>query len=124
MEVEAQLNKENNIRYHKITGLINVNELMNKLGVFYKSSDYDPDMNSLWDLRFADFSAVKPDAVRALVDLVKQYWGKEKQSKSALVVQSDFEYGLSRMYEILMTLSNSGNVTVFRNYNEAEKWLK
>jgi hypothetical protein len=96
---------------------------MNVLKEFYSSSEYEPDMNALWDLRSADFSEVKSDEVHALVDLGKIYWGLSGESKSALVVESDFEYGLTRMYEILMTVSRSDNVMVFKEYNQAEKWL-
>ena len=81
-------------------------------------------MNALWDMRDADFSSVTTAEVHSLVEMVKKYWGQTGKSKSALTVASDFDYGMTRMYEILMTVNTSSNIMVFKNYDEAEKWLK
>jgi len=38
--------------------------------------------------------------------------------------ERDLDYGLSRMYEILMSGVISSSITVFREYDEAKKWLE
>jgi hypothetical protein len=124
MDFLVHIDKKRNIRSLKVSGLLNITELVNKLGDFYKSSEYDPYMNALWDLRTADFSKVTTDAVHSFVDIVKKYWGQEgKNKKAALVVSSDFDYGIARMYEIPLSLGTSGDIMVFKDYDEAEKWL-
>ena len=124
MEISTQINKERNLRSHKVKGLIIVRELNEMLVGLYKSTEYDPDMNALWDLRDADFSSVTTAEVRSLIEMVKEHWGQGGKSKAALIVTRDFDYGLSRMYEILMSGSTSDNIMVFRKYDEAEKWLE
>ena len=125
MEIIIQIDKKKNLRSHTVTGLINVTELMNKLGEFYKSSEFDPNMNALWDMRDADFTAVKMVEVHTFVDMVKKYWGQPSQNnKAALIVTRDFDYGMSRMYEIQLSLGTSGNIMVFKDYDKAEKWLE
>ena len=123
MEISTQINKERNVRSHKVDGLINVNELKEMLAAFYKSPEYDPDMNVLWDLWDADFSSVTSEEVKSLTRMVEKHWGQGRKSKAALIVSGDLDYGLSRMYEILLSGSSPNNVMVFRNYDEAEKWL-
>jgi hypothetical protein len=125
MEFLVHIDKKKNYRSHKITGLINATELYNLLSKFYKSSQFDPNMNSLWDLREADFSAVTSDEVQSFVTIVKKYFGQEGQdNKAAIIVSSNFEYGIARMYEIPLSLGTSGNITVFKNYDDAENWLE
>ena len=118
------INKEDNYRLHIIKDLINVDELIEKLEKFYKSSNYDPKMNSLWDLRDADFSSVTSKQVHSAMEMVKKNWSQEGTVRAALLVSKDLDYGLSRMYAILMDGATSGKVMVFRNYDEAVKWIK
>jgi hypothetical protein len=124
MEIATQINEERNIRFHKIDGPINVDILKDTLASFYKSPDYDPDMNILWDLKDADFSSVTFEDVESLAGMIEKYWGKGEKSKAALIVSKDLGFGLSRMYELLLTGSSPNRVMVFRQYDEAEEWLE
>jgi hypothetical protein len=124
MEITTQINEKRNIRFHKIDGLINIGELKDMLASFYKSPDYDPDMNVLWDLREADFSSITSEDVASFAGMIEKYWGQGKKSKAALIVSRDLDFGLSRMYELLLTASSPNRVIVFRNYDDAEEWLE
>jgi hypothetical protein len=124
MEISTQIDKERNLRSHKVKGLISVPEMKEVLTGLYRSPEYDPAMNSVWDLRDADFSSVTSAEVRSLVEMIRGHWGTGEKSRAALVVAKELGYGLSRMYEILMTGRTSGTIMVFRDYNEAEKWLE
>ncbi len=97
MEISTLIDKERNVRSHKVKGLISVRDLKEKLLAFYMSPDYDPDMNALWDLREADFSSVTSAEVESLMEMVKEHWGQGGKSKAALIVSKDLDYGLSRM---------------------------
>ena len=122
MKLRTQINK--NLRIHTITGIISTGKIMEHLRLFYKSPEYNPAMNSLWDLREADFTEVEPHEVRGLMEMVKGHWGKNDTAKSALLVTKDLDFGLARMYEMLMDGGTAGSVMVFRDYNEAVEWLE
>ena len=124
MEIDTQISRGKNLRKHKVDGLINVNALKEMLASFYKSPEYDPDMNVLWDLRDADFSSVTSEDVASLAGMIAQHWGQGEKAKAALIVSKDLDFGLSRMYELLLTGSSPNKVMVMRNYGEAEKWLE
>ena len=123
MEISTQFNEELNLRIHKVEGPIDVDQLKEMLSALYKSPEYDPNMNALWDLRAADFTSVTTEQVASMTGMVEKYWAKEGQSKASLIVSRDLDFGLSRMYEMLLSGSSPDKVMVFRDYDEAEKWL-
>jgi hypothetical protein len=77
----------------------------------------------MWDLRDADLTAFSTDDIKSVSGLVKQNWGTSSSSRAALVVSRDVDFGLARMYEQLLDNGSTGDVTVFRDYDEAIAWL-
>ena len=124
MKISTQINKEKNLRIHKIDGLVNSNEVKEMLAMFYKSPEYDPDMNALWDMGGADFSTVTSEEIASITRMVENNSGQGNKIKVALIVTGDLEFGLSRMIDTQLSASTSIEVIVSRNYDEAEKWLE
>jgi hypothetical protein len=54
---------------------------------------------------------------------VAVHWATAGKSKAALVVSGDFEFGLSRMYEIFLESKTSNDVMVFRDIQKAMAWV-
>jgi hypothetical protein len=123
LEISIELDKEKNIRRHVVKGVIDVRELAEYLKGIYASSDSYTEMNVFWDLQTADFSSVSSEDVRSFMAYVSKIWGKRGKSKAALVVSSDLDFGLSRMYQILMEGATSNTVEVFKDKNEAAEWI-
>lgn len=124
MDINVTIFPDKKLRVHKVKGLICVQELGEKLAEFYNSPEYDPLMNSLWDMTNADFSSVTQTEIRDFKEIVIKYWGHNAKTKAALLVLGDLDFGLSRMYEMLMSVDTSSNIKVFREYNDAERWLE
>ena len=124
MEISTEINKEKNIRYHIVSGAIDVNELIKYLKGIYDASDFNSEMSVFWNLQKADSSAVSSKDVDILSEYVGRQWGKGGKSKAALVVSNDLDYGMSRMYQIMMEGPTHSKIQVFRDINEAEEWLK
>jgi len=124
MDIQTKIIPEHNLRKHMIVGVINVMDLRKMLKEFYESPEFDLTMNAIWDLSAADFSKVSTNQVRALADMVYHYWGQSGRSRSALVVTKNLDFGLSRMYEMLVAKSGESQVGVFRTMEEAERWIK
>ena len=85
MEITTEIDQLNGIREHKVGGLIDIEKLKVFLKGLYDTPDFDPNMNVIWDLGEADFSAVLSSDVRAVMELVGKYWGVGGESKAALV---------------------------------------
>jgi hypothetical protein len=81
--------------------------------------ELDPDFGLLVDLRSASGRDVTLGGVQ---DLIARPLLLSPQARRAIVVQTDFGFGMSRMYELLR-----GDVTetirVFRDIEQAWRWL-
>ena len=124
MEISTEINKKKNIRSHIVIGAVHISELTEYLKVIYNTPDLDTEMNVFWDLRKADFSSISSEEVRSFMGFVSKQWGTGGKSKAALVVSSDFEFGMSRMYQIMMDGATSSDIAIFRNVDEANEWIE
>ena len=124
MEISTEIKKEKNIRYHIVSGAIDVNELIKYLKGIYDASNFNSEMNVFWNLQKADSSTVSSKDVDILSEYVGKQWGKGGKSKAALVVSHDLDYGMSRMYQMMMEGSTSSEVVVFKDINKAKEWIE
>jgi hypothetical protein len=81
MIIHTQLDKERNVRIHKVQGLIDVGGLKEMLTGFYNSHEYDPDMNAIWDLKEAETTAVTTEDVTSLAEMVKKILGSGRKEQ-------------------------------------------
>jgi uncharacterized protein (DUF2164 family) len=124
MEITTIINKEENLRIHKIKGELTLEILLRELGNIYSNQEFREDMNSLWDIREAEVNSFSAEHVEKVKDLVTNHWGTSGKSKSALVVSKDIAFGLSRMYEVFIEQDTKSRVMVFRDYEKAKAWVK
>lgn len=123
MDVTTRVDQESNCRYHTIQGEITLVRLRNVLAGVYAHPDFRPDSSSLWDLREATTRHISASEVQSIAGMVKKHWGTRGNPRSALVVSTDLDYGMARMYELLMEGDIAPEVRVFRDLEEAEDWL-
>lgn len=124
MDITTEIDVKANLRIHKVTGDVTVKSIMAKLEQVYSEPDFDPEMNVLWDMREAKMSSVSSSDVEQLSNFVAGRWGTGGRSRAALVVSRDFEFGISRMYEIFLESRSATQVQVFRDFDEALLWIK
>jgi hypothetical protein len=124
MGVTTDIDKELNIRRHKVTGTLQLDELVGILGGIYKSPGFDPDMDVVWDLREADLTSFSSEDVQAVRNFVIRNWGTGGKSRAALVVSRDVEFGLTRMYEVYVESDTKSQVEVFRDMDKAVEWIR
>lgn len=84
--------------------------------------DYPPNVDVIWDFSGTDFSAVKPDQMRALLDVRKRYTGREG-GRAVFVGDEEIAFGMSRMFQILAEGDISRSMHVTRTIAEAERWI-
>ena len=68
-------------------------------------------------------SDLSTEEVRVLVLLVGSKWNTSSQVRSALVVTRELEYGLARMYEMQLSAMSDNEIRVFKELDEAKKWV-
>ena len=123
MAITTGIDPASGARLHKVTGRLKLEELVGALEEVYGADDFDPDQDVVWDVRDADLTAFSSGDIRRVTDLVRENWGTSSSSRAALVVSRDVDFGLARMYEQLLDTGSSGEVRVFRDYEEAVAWL-
>jgi hypothetical protein len=123
MILTTNIDKEANLRLHTVTGAVEKDAVLARLSEIYSRSDFDPDMNVLWDLREADLSSFSSADIETVRDFVGERWGTGGTSRAALIVSRDVDFGLSRMYQMLLEGYTSSSVQVFRDYDEAFNWI-
>lgn len=124
MEILTEIDKKISLRKHIVKGLLDVAKLAGYLKELYKSEKTNSEMNSIWDLRGADFSLLSAEKVRSMMEYVGREWGKSGKNKAALVVSKDFDFGMSRMYQLMMEDVSSSKIAIYKDINEATEWIK
>ena len=121
MPVNFQYDKEKNILYCYCKGPATVEEFKSVMTTIISSTEYPPDLNTLWDVKGVDFSTVDKKFEEQLI-FAREHFPERGASKIAIIAPDDLRYGMLRMYQAL-----SGGlpqeVQVFRDNADGEKWL-
>ena len=123
MEISTEINKKKNIRWHIVRDIIDISEPTECLKEIYNSPDSDPEMNVFWDLQKTDLANISTEDVRSFMEYVVKQWGTGRKSKAALVVSRDLEYGISRIFQMMVEGTTSRESAVFIDINEAQEWI-
>lgn len=82
-----------------------------------------PRMHRLWDIRNADLSTLDFGAVWGMAEAMASLPPVHPDARIAIVAASDVQFGMSRMYEVLIEGRSPGTHRIFRDIEEAEAWL-
>lgn len=123
MPITVRIDQEAGIRFTELLGDVTPDEVLSSLREVYTRPDFDPDLNVLWDMRNASVELFRFEEVKYIADFTRGHWGTSGTSRAALVVSQDVHYGLARMFEELFKSRSSSKVMVFRDREEALRWL-
>lgn len=124
MNIESRTDNVKRIRTHIVSGAINLPEIKGFLASLYNSVEFDPNSHALWDVREATFPEVTPVEIKELAYFARINWAEKHQRKTALVISSDFHFGLSRMFEQFIGPPAHGKIKTFRNLQAALDWIE
>lgn len=100
--------------------------LLNDLEQLYKdivtSTEFPPDIRSIWDFRKTDFTLIDTNFMEKVFSIRKKY-PERGSARAAFVADSDFSFGVSRMYETLSSFELPQYILVFREFSKAEEWI-
>ena len=81
--------------------------------------DFDPTYSQLMDLTEMTAFNIGLDEMHKLT----QMWVFSPQSRRAILVGVDLTYGLARMFEMLRENAGEFGIRIFRNREEALRWV-
>jgi hypothetical protein len=123
MPVQTTVETDANIVIHTVTVSLSLEEITSTLDALLENPDFQPTMNTLWDIREANVAEWSVEGVQTVVSHVGTHAGQRgSHYKSAIVTARNVDFGLSRMYEAYghgLPLT----VRVFRDMNGARKWV-
>jgi hypothetical protein len=123
MPIELRYDREKGILYATVKDQLTPDELGSVLEKITSSKEYPKNVPTLWDMRAFNFNSLDRELEIRFIEVRKRYPDRGK-TKLAIIVSSDFAYGMFRMYELLSISQDlPQDIMVFRNYIEGEKWL-
>jgi hypothetical protein len=93
--------------------------------IIYISENIDlwKDKNTLWDVRALNFKEISSEALKSFTEKIQSVTRIREGLKTAFVVDSDLAFGMMRMLQLLYTEKTHIIVEIFKDRNEALKWL-
>ena len=125
MEIQTEINHTENYRLHRGSGDFIFEELMAALENVYKDPEFNPELNSIWDLSgVRDIQLVQPKQIQKLVAFVSQQRSIHGRIKTAIVVTKKIDFGIARVYELSLEAESNNEVMVFKSLDKALTWIK
>jgi len=84
--------------------------------------DFQDDMNSIWDIRGADASKFDSHDVIKIARYFETKTKNRAEYKVAVIVSSDLEYDLSKMYQVAAA-DLPAKIGIFNNLEAAKRWV-
>ena len=99
--------------------------MISALRPIYEDPEHPPTLNILWDLReIVPAHSVKDEDLKRIVTYTSRHDEKRIGGKTAIVARAEFEYNVSKKYELFVQLEGIAiAVGVFRSLGEAMIWL-
>ncbi|MCA9441716.1 MAG: STAS/SEC14 domain-containing protein [Candidatus Omnitrophica bacterium] len=118
MKIDAQ----RGIVYLQMDDPFDVNKGKELIDKMLDHPDFRKGMSTLWDIRGVDAASVTREHMREMRMFNLGREEKRGYGRMAILVDSDINFGLSRMYHVVGDLPHI-EMSVFRELNEAEQWL-
>lgn len=122
MPVDFTIDNKAGLLIYTITGKHTVENIKLTFEKALKHPDYVQNIPAIWDLRQTDASNIHEKEVKDLARYFEIQSITNPGYKAALVASDDLAYGLSRMLEAY-AFDVKSIIQVFRNFEEAKKWV-
>jgi hypothetical protein len=119
MRVAREIDSQSHLVILTVSGKLTDQGLLRLYDELRETEGLTPDFELLIDLRQADGREVSTAAVTSLAERPLLL---SPESRRAVVVTSEFGFGMARMYELLRD-AKGGEIRVFRDFDEARLWL-
>ena len=123
MPITSRVDEENQLTIVTGTGDLSFGEVRDAITSFYEG---DHSLKVLWDLRAAAAREISSRQGEQIALLLKEYGGRSKGIRTAIVTPTDLNYGLSRMLISFVEIREERYpvfMKVFRSMDEATIWL-
>ncbi len=106
-----------------ISGKLTVNQLIDDLKSIYTDPEASAPPYPHWNLKLAAVSLFSYSGYQRPVIFVASNRGLDGTSKTAIVAEDEFTFGLVIVYGLSFEISTLNAVIVFNDYNQIVGWL-
>ncbi len=122
MPISYTIDKHRKLILTKVSGILTDDELYHHKRSLMNDPQFEPGMRELSDVREIKELHVTSSGVWSMASIDKEHAEKLQSFKLAIIASEDIVFGMARMYQSL-TQPSLPQVNVFRNEEEAMKWL-
>ena len=118
--IEVEVDQENDLTIFKVRGDLEPGQLKQKLDEYYSGTVSNAMMI---DLSSGSWAKIPVESIKKSLESLSRF--EKRGRKSALVLNSDADFGIGRMIESVLTLGDYGKqVECFRSREKAFKWIR
>jgi len=110
------------VMIHTVSGEMTFEEIKSSYEAVLTHQDFQENMNSIWDIRNADASKFDSQEVIKIARYFETQTKNRAKYKVAVVVSSDLERSLSKMYQVAAA-DLPAKIGIFNNLEAAKKWV-
>ena len=121
MPIKYKYHKEKDILLVTAEGEVSLDDLDRLLNDITRSTEFPPDIRTIWDIRKAKLPPSNTDYEERYVTIRKKY-PERGNARIAYVADKDLSFGMARKFEMLSDILPQ-RMEVFRDFSKAEEWL-
>ncbi len=123
MAVSTRIDEERGLAIQEIRGDLSTDEILKAQHELYVELGFDPSNPCLWDATQGNVaSAMSGLEMQSAATRGSDLWDRMAGGRTAILVASEADYGMGRMYEQLAA-DMPRELGVFRDRDEALAWL-
>ena len=123
MALDCSFDPKRGIRIHICSGTVDPDDILQALHEVYSDEGFSHSHHAIWDFRNCTVK-ISGDEMQKIINYVQRYRKGPGGGKVALVVSRSSDFGLARMYNLLSEYQVDRDLMVFRNYDDALKWIE
>jgi hypothetical protein len=125
MKIETTFMPNRKLRVQTLSDEFDFDTLFQAIVDVYNHPQFDPSFNSIWDFsKVENIQRISLDQLEKIVAYVVWKRSKYNKVRTAIVVSSDIDFGLAKLYEREVEAANQADISIFHNLNDALIWLK
>ena len=114
-----KIDKERRLVMSTYSGVLTIEDALGHQKKLLKDPDFDPSFSQLFDVTRVTDMRLTAEDVRTLA----QRTVFSPDSRRAILVSNDLQFGLSRMFGIFRETKGEKRIRVFRDLEEALEWV-
>ncbi|MBL0713812.1 MAG: hypothetical protein JJV98_08930 [Desulfosarcina sp.] len=122
MPISIKTDRSKDMTLFTVRGTVTLAELTEVLNAYGKTG---PTRSELYDMRALEGERLSRDEIDALASYIKRFTPTTRptDSRTAIVVTEDVDYGIARMIALVTEDEVPFRVEVFRTIEAAEDWI-